>query len=124
DAVEAVVGLPRAWSGGEGTAAAKARAFAVALARVLGEEGTAGRLSDERLSTVSAEAALRTQGRKGARRRAVVDRVAAVVILQTALDTERSTGRPGGEPVAPDLADPPGDRGASVAEDADHQGEP
>ena len=57
------------------------------------------RLCDERLSTVSAEAVLREQGRKGKRRRAVVDQAAAVVILQNALDTERGTGRPAGEPV-------------------------
>jgi putative Holliday junction resolvase len=124
EAVEAVVGLPRSLSGGEGPAAGKARAFAAALAQLLGADGVAVRLSDERLSTVSAEAALRAQGRKGSRRRAVVDQVAAVVILQTALDTERSTGRPAGEAVAPGLADRTDDRGASVAQDADQQGEP
>ncbi len=99
-AVEAVVGLPRSLSGQEGPAAAKARSFADELAGVLHRDGIPVRLCDERLSTVSAEAALRGQGRKGARRRAVVDQVAAVVILQNALDTERSTGRPAGEPVA------------------------
>jgi putative Holliday junction resolvase len=99
DAVEAVVGLPRSLSGGEGPAAAKARVFAAALAGVLGAAGIEVRLVDERLSTVSAEAVLRTQGRKGKQRRAVVDQAAAVVILQNALDTERSTGRPAGEPV-------------------------
>ena len=40
---------------------------------------------------------LRDRGRKGARRRAVVDQAAAVVILQNALDTERATGTPPGE---------------------------
>jgi putative Holliday junction resolvase len=59
------------------------------------------RLHDERLSTVSAEAVLREQGRKGRRRRAVVDQAAAVVILQNALDTERSTGRLPGDAVTP-----------------------
>jgi putative Holliday junction resolvase len=100
-AVEAVVGLPRSLSGGEGPAAAKVRAFAVELARTLAGEGIAVRLCDERLSTVSAEAVLREQGRKGKRRRAVVDQAAAVVILQNALDTERGTGRPAGELVPP-----------------------
>ena len=47
------------------------------------------RLCDERLTTVSAESILREQGRHGAKRRAVVDQAAAVLILQTALDTER-----------------------------------
>ena len=59
------------------------------------------RLVDERLSTVSAEGVLREQGRKGQKRRQVVDQVAAVVILQNALETERSTGDPAGELVAP-----------------------
>jgi putative Holliday junction resolvase len=54
------------------------------------------RLVDERLTTVSAEAMLRDQ-RKGQQRRAVVDQVAAVVILQHALDTERATGNAPGE---------------------------
>ena len=44
------------------------------------------------LTTVSAEAMLRDRGRKGAKRRAVVDQAAAVVILQHALDTERARG--------------------------------
>ena len=105
DAVETVVGLPRSLSGAEGPAAAKARAFAGSLAAVLAPARVAVRLCDERLSTVSAEAVLREQGRKGRRRRAVVDQAAAVVILQNALDTERTTGRPAGESVAPTTHD-------------------
>ena len=100
-AVEAVVGLPRSLSGGEGPAAVKVREFATLLAGVLAPDGITVRLCDERLSTVSAEATLRGQGRKGSRRRAVVDQAAAVVILQNALDTERGTGRPPGEAVSP-----------------------
>jgi putative Holliday junction resolvase len=101
EAVEVVVGLPRSLSGGEGPAAAKVRAFASGLAAALAPLRVPVRLCDERLSTVSAEAVLREQGRKGRRRRAVVDQAAAVVILQNALDTERGTGRPPGEPVTP-----------------------
>lgn len=93
-AVEVVVGLPRSLKGGEGPAAAKARDFARRLAAKVAPVPV--RLTDERLTTVSAEAMLRDQ-RKGAKRRAVVDQVAAVVILQQALDTERATGRPPGE---------------------------
>ena len=40
---------------------------------------------------------LRDRGRKGGKRRAVVDQAAAVVILQHALDTERATGTAPGE---------------------------
>ena len=94
-AIEVVVGLPRSLSGGEGPAAAKVRAFAQALAEAL--DPVPVRLCDDRLSTVTAEAVLRTQGRKGKKRRAVVDQAAAVVILQNALDTERSAGAAPGE---------------------------
>ena len=94
-AIEIVVGLPRSLSGGEGPAAAKVREFAGKLAAALAP--VAVRLCDERLSTVTAEAVLRGQGKKGQKRRAVVDQAAAVVILQNALDTERGTGTAPGE---------------------------
>jgi putative Holliday junction resolvase len=94
DGTELVVGLPRSLNGREGPAAVKVREFAVRLAAVA---PVPVRLCDERLSTVTAEAVLRGQGRKGQKRRAVVDQAAAVVILQNALDTERSTGVAPGE---------------------------
>jgi len=96
-AIEAVVGLPRSLSGGEGPAAAKVREFAARLADVLAPVPV--RLCDERLSTVTAEYVLRGQGKKGQKRRAVVDQAAAVVILQNALDTERGADNPPGEVV-------------------------
>ena len=95
EAVEVVVGLPRSLSGGEGPAAVKVRDFAGRLAARIAPVPV--RLCDERLTTVSAEAMLRDRGRKGQQRRAVVDQAAAVLILQHALDTERSTGTPPGE---------------------------
>ena len=95
EAVEVVVGLPRSLSGGEGPAAAKVREFTAALARRVAPVPV--RLVDERMTTVSAEAMLRDQGRKGGKRRAVVDQAAAVLILQHALDTERATGAAPGE---------------------------
>ncbi|GAA3684665.1 Holliday junction resolvase RuvX [Nocardioides ginsengisoli] len=98
NAVEVVMGLPRSLGGGEGPAALKTREFAVRLARRIAPVPV--RLVDERLTTVTAEAMLRDQ-RKGAKRRAVVDQVAAVVILQQALDAERATGTPPGELVTP-----------------------
>ena len=110
EAIEVIVGLPVSLSGREGPAATKVREFAVALATVLSttpdETDTAGaprtvsvRMVDERLTTVSAERVLRERGKKGAQRRAVVDQAAAVVILQQAIDIERSTGRPPGQEV-------------------------
>ena len=96
-AVEVVVGLPRSLSGGEGPAAAKVRAFAAEIAGAVAPVPV--RLCDERLSTVTAESVLRGQGKKGQKRRAVVDQAAAVVILQNALDSERGTGVEPGESV-------------------------
>jgi putative holliday junction resolvase len=93
--LEVVVGFPRSLSGGEGPAAAKVREFAAALARRVAPVPV--RLVDERMTTISAEAMLRDQGRKGGKRRAVVDQAAAVLILQHALDTERATGDAPGE---------------------------
>lgn len=95
DALEVVVGLPRSLSGGEGPAAARVREFARAIAEAVAPVPV--RLCDERLSTVTAESVLRGRGKKGQKRRAVVDQAAAVVILQNALDTERSAGTAPGE---------------------------
>lgn len=106
DAVEVLVGLPRSLHGGEGPAAAKVRKFAARVARRVAPVPV--RLCDERLTTVTAEAMLRGQ-RKGADRRAVVDQVAAVVILQQALDSERATGAPPGELVGIDPDNPDGE---------------
>jgi putative pre-16S rRNA nuclease len=101
EAVEIVVGLPRSLSGGEGPAAAKIRETAELVRRKVqeGNSGTAVRLVDERFTTVTAERMLRERGKKGSKRRAVVDQAAAVVILQHALDVERETGNPPGRPL-------------------------
>jgi len=93
--VEVVVGLPRSLSGGEGPAAQAARRFAGALAAVVAPAPV--RLVDERLSTVSAERGLRAGGVDSRRGRPVVDQVAAAIILQSALDAERSRGEPVGQ---------------------------
>ena len=96
-AVLIYVGLPRSLSGGEGPAAGRVREFARRLATRVHPRPV--RLVDERLSTVTAEAVLRDRGRKGRKRRAVVDQAAAVVILQSALETEQARGALAGEPV-------------------------
>lgn len=93
------VGLPRSLRGGEGPAAGRVREFAQELAARLTPREL--RLVDERLTTVTAEAVLRDRGKKGRKRRAVVDQAAAVVILQGAIDTERATGTLAGELVDP-----------------------
>jgi putative Holliday junction resolvase len=98
DAVEIVVGLPLSMRGDDTVSTADARALAAELS-------AAGpvpvRLVDERLSTVSAQRALHQSGRSVKSSRPVIDQVAAVIILQNALDFERSAGRPPGSVVDP-----------------------
>jgi putative holliday junction resolvase len=94
-AIEVIVGLPTGLSGREGAAAAQARSFAAALADRLAPLPV--RLVDERFTTVIAHDALRQGGRGSRARRPVVDKAAAALILQGALDTERTTGLPAGE---------------------------
>lgn len=95
EALEVVVGLPRSLSGGEGPAAATARSYAGQLATLLAP--TPVRLVDERLTTVDAHRTLRESGVAGRAQRAVIDQAAAVLILQSALDAERASGRAPGE---------------------------
>ncbi|MFP7760518.1 Holliday junction resolvase RuvX [Marisediminicola sp. LYQ134] len=100
EVTEIVVGLPIALSGNDTASTADARAFALALA--LAAPAIDVRLVDERLSTVSAHQALRGAGRTAKNSRSIVDQVAAVIILQHALDHERSSGRAPGTVVTPD----------------------
>ncbi len=95
-AIELLVGLPLNLRGEDTASTTDARGFAAALAAA---SGLPVRLVDERLSTVSAHAALRTSGRSQRTSRSIIDQVAAVVLLQQALDVEKSTGRPPGTPV-------------------------
>lgn len=98
DASELLVGLPLNMRGEDTASTTDAREFAAALAAA---SALPVRLVDERLSTVSAHAALRDTGRSQRSSRSIVDQVAAVVLLQHALDVEKSTGRPAGSPVPP-----------------------
>jgi putative holliday junction resolvase len=95
NALEVVVGLPTSLSGREGPAAAKVRQYAAEIGQAVAPVPV--RLVDERMTTVTAERVLRDRGKKGAKRRAVVDQAAAVVILQHALDSERATGSAPGD---------------------------
>lgn len=99
DAIEFVVGLPLSLSGSHTPSTDDALNFAGELARTV---GVPVRLVDERLSTVSAQRALRASGRTSKSSRSVIDQVAAVIILQHALDFERVAGKPPGVLVDPD----------------------
>ncbi|WP_298749655.1 Holliday junction resolvase RuvX [uncultured Serinicoccus sp.] len=94
-AVLVVVGMPRSLDGTERVAAQRARRYAERLQRCL---EVPVRLWDERMSTVDAHRALHGSGVPGREQRGVVDQVAAVLILQAALDSRRA-GRPAGAPL-------------------------
>lgn len=87
EAVGAVVGLPLSLDGGHGPAAAAAEdevghLTAIAPVPVV--------THDERLTTVSAAAALRAGGRQARQQKGVIDRTAAAVLLQSWLDGRRA----------------------------------
>lgn len=92
---ECIVGLPMGLSGREGPAAIKVRAFCAELQIAI--DPVAIRLFDERMSTITADSMLRASGRSGRGKRSVIDQAAATVILQTALDSERTRGSAPGE---------------------------
>jgi len=78
-----VLGLPLNMDGSAGPRAQSSRAYARNLAR---ETGLPVLLWDERLSTAAAEAALLLADTSRAKRAQVIDKMAATVILQGALD--------------------------------------
>jgi putative Holliday junction resolvase len=91
--LEVVVGLPISMSGSDTASTTDARGFARSLAEAV---AIPVRLVDERLTTVSAQRALHDAGRRAKGSRPVIDQVAAVIILQSALDFERMAARPPG----------------------------
>jgi putative Holliday junction resolvase len=90
-----VVGLPKHMSGRLGPEAEAAQTFAARLAEATGLPVDT---LDERWTTREAERTLRASGRKGARRRAVIDAVAASLILDTYLAQRRRLEQEGGSP--------------------------
>jgi len=97
-ALEVVVGLPLSMSGARGAAAETAVDYAIAIAAAVAPVPV--RLVDERLSSVSAHGQFDAAGLGSRSRREVVDQAAAAIILQSALDAERSSGTAPGEVVA------------------------
>jgi putative Holliday junction resolvase len=83
-----VVGLPLSLSGAEGPAAKAARAEVDELSARAVLAGIDVLLHDERLTTVTAERALKEARMRREARRRVVDKVAAAVMLQSWLDRQ------------------------------------
>lgn len=88
DIVLVVVGLPLRLDGTEGEAARRARGLGTALAAALDAEVV---YWDERLTTVMAERALTEMGRRGRKKREVVDQSAATILLQGYLDAKKGS---------------------------------
>ncbi len=95
--VEIYVGLPTNLKGQDTESTRDALAVAFALQKI----GTTDiRLVDERLTTVSATAALRSSGVNSKKGRSFIDQVAATLILEQALAVEKTSGEKPGQPIA------------------------
>lgn len=94
DADRLVVGLPLAMDGSIGPAAEKTRAFAETLK-------DAAQISvicwDERFTTLTAQQALIEGGTRRAKRKEVVDKLAAQILLQHYLDAQSGLAPPADE---------------------------
>lgn len=88
-AQQIVLGLPRNMDGTEGKSAQNVRQFQQLLQQAAGLEVV---LRDERGTTITAHGYLNVTNTRGKKRKAVVDSVAAVIILQDYLDYRRNRG--------------------------------
>jgi putative Holliday junction resolvase len=84
-----VLGMPRNMNGTYGPAAEKARAFAEKLKT---QTTCTIKLWDERLTSVAAQKSLHASGKNVKQSRAVIDQVAAQLILQGWLDSQAMFG--------------------------------
>ncbi|HLR54680.1 MAG TPA: Holliday junction resolvase RuvX [Pseudogracilibacillus sp.] len=84
-----VIGLPKNMDGSESSRSELSRIYAKRLERLFHIPTT---LIDERLTTVSAERTLLLADVSRKKRKTVVDKVAAVLILQTYLDQPKQGG--------------------------------
>ena len=82
-----VVGLPKNMDGTEGDSAQNARAFAEQLKELTGLPVD---MQDERGTTITAHGYLNDTNTRGKKRKAVVDEVAATIILQDYLDKRKN----------------------------------
>jgi len=90
DVLEVYVGLPTNLKG-QGTESTRdALSVARALSMLVSAEV---RLVDERLTTVSAAAALRSSGVSSKKGRGFIDQIAATLILEQALAVEKASGQ-------------------------------
>ena len=83
----AVVGLPKNMDGSEGFRADRCREFAEMLADAA---GIPVMMTDERLTTVAASRYLNETDTRGKKRKGVIDKLSAEIILQNTLDRLRA----------------------------------
>lgn len=114
-ACQIFVGLPRTMNGEEKASAAMARSYAAILVSLLQEAGLGipVHMIDERLTTVSAHQALHKAGMDSREHRKVVDQVAAVEILQHAMDMQNARNANVGQVVRPRRPDVVGTDGTA-----------
>lgn len=96
EVIEVYVGNPISLSGRETRSTQDAVEFATELANLVSVEV---RLVDERLTTVSAAAKLRSAGIDSKSGRGLIDSASAVEILETALNFEKRNGTPAGDSI-------------------------
>lgn len=83
-----VVGLPLNMDGSEGARASKTRSFGKVLEKVSGIEVV---YFDERLTSVEADERMDEANVSKSKRKGLVDRIAAAIILQSYLDSYKNT---------------------------------
>jgi putative Holliday junction resolvase len=92
--IEVYVGDPISLSGGHSASTQDARSFAMKLAEQI---SVPTRLVDERLTTVTASAKLRSSGKDAKQSRSLIDSASAVEILEQALATLKVSGKQPGK---------------------------
>jgi putative Holliday junction resolvase len=92
--IEVYVGDPISLSGGQSASTQDARSFATNLAELI---SVPTRLVDERLTTVTASAKLRSSGKDAKQSRSLIDSASAVEILEQALAILKISGKQPGK---------------------------
>ena len=91
--IEVYVGDPLSLSGVETASTQDARQFALQLAELT---SVPVRLVDERLTTVTASAKLRLNGKNAKAAKSLIDSASAAEILEQALNISKQSGKPAG----------------------------
>lgn len=89
------IGLPQQLSGAKGQSVDMALTYADLLSKA--SPSVEIRLIDERLTSVTAHQTLHAAGKKMKNHRQVIDQVAATVMLEAAMDTEKRSGARAGQ---------------------------